>query len=365
MFESSDESDSDDQLEAKPAGSSASRGMMPVRVERVERKDRKKPPAAPNSKLDRKRAIRDLEQSTTVLTSTEAGEESSQHAKEEKPAIEEHKWKGVYDDDEEEEAATNVKSDAISGEGVAPNAASSPVEERKPRARKHSGPELQTEEERAERARHMDDLETIVHELGQVAFDDADSDAAMADGAEKKVDPRADKVYLFQFPPIMPDLKSKDSVIDLDQSDEAAPVPKPDASPEIKIKPDLHAEEENPVILDPKPERGGMQLPSGRVGKMRVHASGKVTFDWGGTSFQVGMGTNVDFLQQVVMTKRFEDGRTKAHTTGPARPPNAPPQDREVRSDVREPEGEVGGEAMALGQIRGKFIVQGNWDDII
>ena len=44
-----------------------------------------------------------------------------------------------------------------------------------------------------------------------------------------------------------------------------------------------------------------MKLPAGVVGKMNVHKSGKISLDWGGASMDVRYGTEVDFLQDLVL----------------------------------------------------------------
>lgn len=367
-------SDSEDnQTNDQPSALSNAKGMQPIRVQRIERKDRNQPSVAKSSKVDRKRALRNLERPLA-----ESNAKGKQRALDDHVDTSEHKWKGVYDDDQDEGTVVNIKTEPILGDGMAPNAlhgdsAGHPPspEERKSRPRKHAGPDLQTEEEREEHERHMQDLDTIVHELGQSSLADADGDAAMADG-EHKDDPRAYKVYLFQFPPILPDLKtdaeiaikkdpetilsptlSKAVPVATSENDgKAAPEIKSEAAPDEDAKPHHHTR---------------AQTSSGRVGKLRVHESGKVTLDWGGTSLSVGMGTEIEFLQQVVMAKLFEEGRTEklVGSKGPTAHQPEPVVDKDARSDITQPPGFVGGEVMALGQVRGKFVVTPNWEEII
>ena len=76
-----------------------------------------------------------------------------------------------------------------------------------------------------------------------------------------------------------------------------------------------------------------------------MYESGRATLSWGGTSFAVAMGTDAHFLQDVVLA-RMPSGT--GQTTG--KPGQAP---------------ERKGEAMALGQVRGKFVVTPDWSEII
>jgi len=167
-------------------------------------------------------------------------------------------------------------------------------------------------------------------------------------------DRRTDRVYLFQFPPILPSLApqtvkpepqsptlskkipaatSSSSAIDIDATPASTTTTKPAAASAI-------------------PESAGQMhspFPSGLVGKLRVHASGRTTLDWGGTSLQVGMGTDVQFLQDAVVAK-FNDKSDVQGAKG-----------KEEEQD----ESAYGGEVMGLGQVRGKFVVTPDWEEIV
>jgi DNA-directed RNA polymerase III subunit RPC4 len=71
--------------------------------------------------------------------------------------------------------------------------------------------------------------------------------------------------------------------------------------------------------------------------------------DWGGTSLQVGMGTDVQFLQDAVVAK-FNDKSDVQGAKG-----------KEEEHD----ETAFGGEVMGLGQVRGKFVVTPDWEEIV
>jgi DNA-directed RNA polymerase III subunit RPC4 len=179
--------------------------------------------------------------------------------------------------------------------------------------------------DREEEERRRNDLDLVRTELGK---SDADGDPVMSDA--EAGEQRAEKVYLFQFPPTLPDLEP------------------------IVVKPDPDASNENGDImqLDPpsnasktitiKDEPQIAKLPSGAVGKMRVHASGRVAMDWGGMSLCLGAGARADFLQTVVATTLPDQ---KDNAAGSA--------------SIEE------GQAINLGRIKEKFVVTPNWEELL
>ncbi|KAK3109479.1 hypothetical protein LTR53_017232 [Teratosphaeriaceae sp. CCFEE 6253] len=83
---------------------------------------------------------------------------------------------------------------------------------------------------------------------------------------------------------------------------------------------------------------------AGAVGKLRIHASGRATLDWGGTMLEVGMGGEVGFLQDVVVLG-LPDRKKGAAGEG-------------ASGDEQEEAGEEEeqGWAMGMGQVKGKYI---------
>lgn len=212
-------------------------------------------------------------------------------------------------------------------------------------------PKFQTQAEKDEWERRYDDLKDIRNELGRLVpktATDADGDAAMTENtpglerikAQQKT--REEHVYLFQFPPVLPDLTA------------ATVKPDPDT---IRV---AHPDDPEPMDVDAKQptqeaakdakkddtQTGGQpKLPAGAVGKLRVHKSGKTTLDWGGTSLVLGMGAEATFLQNIMIAKM---------------PEKKPVDDAAAASDDQEPA--VG---MGMGQIRSKFVVTPDWDEIL
>ncbi|EME86185.1 uncharacterized protein MYCFIDRAFT_82113 [Pseudocercospora fijiensis CIRAD86] len=207
-------------------------------------------------------------------------------------------------------------------------------------------PRFQTQAEKDEWDRQYDDLRQIRVEFGrQIPKDavqpDAEGDTAMAEANAKleklKVaeESRNQNVYIFQFPPVLPDLmpvsvKPEPGTAEADGEGEAMDV---DQTAEKTVE-----------VNDDESKNTQPKLPSGNVGKLRIHKSGKATLDWGGTSLILGKGADATFLQNVLI----------------ASVPDGKPKEGEPAPEDQEPA--VG---MGMGQIRGKFVFTPNWTEIL
>jgi DNA-directed RNA polymerase III subunit RPC4 len=218
-----------------------------------------------------------------------------------------------------------------------------PSAESKPSGRTKviSEPVMQTDEDRAEWRRFQNNLSHIRAELGPDDADvsasvDASGDVNMAEGADKAKKPtvRDNNVYLFQIPPLMPELAS--ASIKKEPTDAPGPVAAlPSAQPgkpEVKIK----VEE---GFTDTAAGHEAPQFVSGAVGRIRVRQSGRTTLDWGGTSYELTPGNKASFLQEVVSVHVWPD------------------KDRVVP--------EAGGEAVSFGRVKGKFVVVPDWNEML
>ena len=205
---------------------------------------------------------------------------------------------------------------------------------------------IETVEERAERLRTNED----VHKLRQI-FAPTQSDSKGGKG--KLSDRQQDRLFLLQFPPITPFLidpnappppVDDDEVMQVKQEGTTAqPASGSTSKPTIKKDPDApskSASQHTDGILTASSEQ---RLPAGLVGKLNVHASGKITLDWGGTDMEIRLGTEVGFLQDAVLVE----------------PPRAG-----GGGDDDQTEGVEGGTAdkgrglaYALGQVEGKMVV--------
>jgi DNA-directed RNA polymerase III subunit RPC4 len=222
----------------------------------------------------------------------------------------------------------------------------SPGAERKPKPKIKSiaEPVLQTEEDRAEWARFQTNLQHIRAELGpdESSTADGSGDVQMAESGNnvKKPTVRDNNVYLFQIPPLMPELLT-DS-IKKEPSDEqsslAAPTPVPGPVQAANPGPKVKLEEGG--FSDPSAKTSdGPRFASGMVGKLRVRQSGRTTLDWGGTSYELTPGNRASFLQEVVSVRIDAE------------------KDRVVPEDA--------GDAISFGRVKGKFVVVPDWTSML
>ncbi|KAF2825870.1 hypothetical protein CC86DRAFT_351935 [Ophiobolus disseminans] len=199
-------------------------------------------------------------------------------------------------------------------------------------------PVLQTDQDRAEWTRFQSNLSHIRAELGpdDTAELEAAVDANTADGATNTKTPtvRDNNVYLFQIPPLMPELHLpgiKREPSDA-QAQVTAPPPAPPGNPEVKVK----VEE---GFSDAAKPHEAPRFASGCVGKLRVRQSGRTTLDWGGTSYELTPGNKTSFLQEVV----------SIHVV--------PEKNRVVPEDA--------GDATSFGRVKGKFVVVPDWNEML
>jgi len=172
---------------------------------------------------------------------------------------------------------------------------------------------------------------------------DADGDTDM--GADEVEDKKEGRIYLFQFPPRLPNLynpeKEKpntataeaDGTVEGDDTAAASGSTAP-----IDLTKDSDGGEEE-VVVKTEPEtkeerkrrkRADMIPEEGYLGKMIVRESGKVELSWGGVSLEVKRGIQSSFLSNVVI----------------------------VDSKPGEPEGV----ATSMGKVMGKFVVRPDLD---
>lgn len=156
---------------------------------------------------------------------------------------------------------------------------------------------------------------------------------------EEQKDKLAGHLFLIQFPPMTPNLIAPSVEKPAETAGQAGPQAAENQT-EPAIKQDGNGEVE--VTQSGPQEPADMvtatnrQLQAGRVGKMNVHASGRVTLDWGGISFELGRSTPVDFLQEaLIMTS---------------------PEAEEEAEERR---------VWSMGQLSGKFTVTPNWAEML
>lgn len=254
---------------------------------------------------------------------------------------------------------------------------------RKPRsAHRPIGEDLQTQEERDEYQRKQADLRMMCEELGTLPtfrLDEngkpvpTDPNAPDADRDSDLVDARADRVYLFQFPPVLPDLTAqfiKTEEPDSPSMDRNATLP--DAPPL-----DLNAPKDNTAASAIKVEDGAdadaryipqtriPQLASGKVGKLRIYKSGRAALDWGGTALELHVAQAAEYLQDVLVMRDYDEKPESADPNYVDETESVLQAQKRKAASAARSANAIRGEAMGLGQIKGKFIVTPDWSNII
>jgi DNA-directed RNA polymerase III subunit RPC4 len=176
---------------------------------------------------------------------------------------------------------------------------------------------------------------------------------AEAEEDESATDKLAGQLFLMQFPPMTPNLvpggdnpdvdstgaQGQDDTENTDINNGNQPAP-----PAIKREDGGEiidgADESQPREPSKVVTATDWQLRAGRVGKLNVHASGKMTMDWGGISFELDRATAVDFLQEALIVSGPTD-----------------PAEGEVPEDANR--------VWAMGQLSGKFTVTPDWEKML
>lgn len=365
---SSDEGEDD-----RVAPAQKHRSTLPVRIGRKEHQERA---FGINTDSSTEASAKILEQSEATgqtlakAASAQNSRKSKSKAKDVEITGERKPFRGVWQDSDDTGVPIKIESisddeDMAEAEQVDPatildgsleeHERLSPDAERKPKAKPKIGAEpiLQTDEDRAEWARFLTNLQHIRAELGPEDSEpmEPSNDVEMADSSTtpatttKKPTVRDNNVYLFQIPPLMPELlhpfiKGEDS-LDQPQQQQAAPAPpapqpstatKSSANPAIKL-------EDSTSFSIPNAPTTGPNFAQGALGKVRVRQSGRTTLDWGGTSYELTPGKRVKFLQEVVSINVLAE------------------KDRVVPEDA--------GDAVSFGRIKGKFVVVPNWRNML
>ncbi|KAJ6102246.1 hypothetical protein N7486_004673 [Penicillium sp. IBT 16267x] len=221
---------------------------------------------------------------------------------------------------------------------------------------------LRTKEEIDEYDRHLDDLEHVRHllthqepepepEPAETVPETIPGEDAATDDAEPPIEKLANQhllghLFLMQFPPMTPNLSIPGST---EIPAEETTRPEPHAQPQVKSETegdDIQITAETGVDSNGRSKlitaATNWSLPAGRVGKLNVHKSGRVTMDWGGISFELDRAAAVDFVQEALIVSSPEVDES-----------GQPPKD-----DIRQ-------QAWSMGQLSGKFTVMPNWDAML
>ncbi|MCJ1477251.1 hypothetical protein MMC13_005922 [Lambiella insularis] len=307
----------------------------------------------------------------------------------------ERRWKGVYQDDQDDHDTTKVKKEpededamilevpsvnvpteetvAVSQEEIPPQPAAidhpiraeedaqlapPKVKRRQRTLLRPMKPTLQTVEDRQEWERYEEDVLALNEELvdsdedflSGVGTVDADGDIIMD---EERKDRREGLVYLFQLPPVLPRLIDAEKVptseeeegsdaeeTSLEETFKSSLRIKAEPGNELEEDGDSDAKDPNAFWADDSDDE-----LVGHVGTMTIFESGYVGFDWGGIQHDVSKAAGGSMLQEVVVT---DVSRIK----------------REPGSEADD-DGGVVKTATAMGQLAGGFIVTPNWETLL
>ncbi|KAK6505154.1 hypothetical protein TWF481_007075 [Arthrobotrys musiformis] len=194
----------------------------------------------------------------------------------------------------------------------------------------------QSQEDFEEIDRYDEDRFSMLKELGPALPErgvDAEGDHNMDDDAAVLPEPRPDekqnKLYLFQFPPVLPLMEPAEDVEDAEaqvkEEDSTAP-----AASSSSNQPAVKKEEKPRPKYTTLAEIQKAQLPPGTAGKLNVHRSGKVTMVFGGIEFEIQRGVECEFLQDIVVLQK--------------------------ESGSLDERGKPKGRAWGMGQLKGKFV---------
>ncbi|KAI0123027.1 RNA polymerase III RPC4-domain-containing protein [Xylariales sp. AK1849] len=273
-------------------GASKSTGVLPVGIVRVEHEE-DEVKVATTAELE---AEEQEDDDDDLFVSTQArgmGDIEMQddneywHAAPKKPEAEEVKEPQVKAEPGNEEDGMDI--DSIPANVKAPR---SPELKKKPMIQDlETDSRAKAKERRREKALHDPELQAMTRDTQ--ALLDGLSIKEPTEGQEP-FNAMDDKLFLFQFPPILPPLlhlnADGNEVVELDDGNEVSGV-------RVKTEPAAPA----PLSINSALSSGG-----GHIGKLNVRKSGKVELDWGGRILDIGIATDTDFLTTAIMVDEQE-----------------------------------------------------------
>ncbi|KAJ4010252.1 hypothetical protein NW752_004926 [Fusarium irregulare] len=189
------------------------------------------------------------------------------------------------------------------------------------------------------------DLDVLANELGAVEISEG------AEGEEGKTQGPSNKdgrMYLFQFPPVLPPLKQ------VTQPKSTKIKPEPTEGEDDVLESTPAAADADPVDLTNDSNSNGFNIPGfedpeqkagfmssllssgGMVGQLKVRKSGRVEMDWGGSTMELSPAVGMNFLTTAVIIEE---------------------------NDEKPRPGVVGGESIGMGKIMGRFVLAPKWDE--
>lgn len=266
---------------------------------------------------------------------------------------------------------------------------------------------FQTEEDHEEWNRYEEELEFLREELGTARLgfdrsaatltDNEDGINPITDDSTSLPDRKEGHVYLFQIPPIAPQLltmaeNDKRLQAQAERKNDATHASEPSkTSGSTKSKPDLEDGLLNGRTTNAADVATTTNPPCtpGKVGTLRVYESGRVKIEWGnagGASMELRRGFRSSMLQEVIMTNLEETavkvetrdmggdgegGEGRGDTADTAMKAEGGSDKEKEKNDEQEKDkgkGEakvnVGDTAWAVGELAGSFVMTPDWDQM-
>ena len=242
----------------------------------------------------------------------------------------------------------------VEGEGLEAIPCIDDQEQERDESRDAGRSHLRTKEVIEEFDRHETDLK-VMRELFTTDRASPATSSTIEGTTEEQVEDKPDKLagqlFLMQFPPMTPNLtipglEGETSMQGNASSDTQISVKREEGNTEATGPIEIIEPPEEPALesAGPPPQvvtATDRRLEAGRVGKLNVHASGRVTMDWGGILMELDRATVVDFLQEALIVSRddeVDEGQGK---------------DDDERT------------VWAMGKLSGKFLITPEWDGIL
>lgn len=410
-------------------------GLKPIRVDRHEHVERAiggtiDPSSLTSAELRRRAQERQEAEGSLFIpddvprTGLANAAKGKSKAKDVEFVRDERRWKGVYQD-EEGDAEPRIKeeahdddshmaidhvepvssladrcSPAVGDEITTPNVAANIggptyTEANNPRGSKSEPskrlkvqkPVFQTEEDRQEWNRYEMELEFLREELGTTGLG-LDHVATIPTATEEGANPATDEsmiqpdgkegqVYLFQLPPIAPQLltvtenenRLKAQAERENDAAHASQAPKNSATTKSRTEPEDSLSDKRTTNAPDIATTTNPPCTPGKVGILRIYESGRAKIEWGnagGASMELRRGFRSSMLQEVIMTS-FERTTMKAKggdEEGPKMKVEGSEKERGKDQEKEEEEEKinVGDTAWAIGELAGSFVMTPDWD---
>lgn len=184
------------------------------------------------------------------------------------------------------------------------------------------------------------DLNLLSSELGAVTIADENGEEKTAGPSDKE-----GRLYLFQFPPLLPPLKAgpapqkpkskvKAETEEFNMAD--APPATGDSAAVDLTEEEAAAADGQDDVDDGQGFLSSLLSEGGMMGKLNVRKSGKVELDWGGRVLELSPATAMNFLTTAVIVEQ---------------------------NDEKPLPGVIGGDGIGMGKIMGRFVLAPVWGE--